>query len=51
MGVRITFTQKLLGHSSIQLTSRFYTHTGLEEMRAALGQLDGGGKRYELRAV
>jgi integrase len=50
-GVPITFTQKLLGHSTIELTSRFYTHTGLEEMRKALGQLDGGGQRYELRAV
>ena len=50
-GVPISFTQKLLGHSTIELTSRFYAHTGLEEMRAALGQLDGGGGTYELRVV
>lgn len=53
-GVPITFTQRLLGHSTVELTSRYYTHTGLEEMRAALGQLDevgGDTKKYELRAV
>jgi hypothetical protein len=44
----------LTGHSTIELASRFYTHTGLEEMRAALGQLDGPGsegRRHELRVV
>jgi integrase len=53
-GLPITFAQKLLGHSTIELTSRFYTHTGLTEMRAALGQLEGpdaGGRKHELRAV
>jgi integrase len=53
-GVPITFTQKLLGHSTVELTSKFYIHAGLDEMRAALGQLEqpeAGGKQYELRVV
>lgn len=35
-GVPITHVQRILGHSSIELTARFYTHLGIEDLRAAI---------------
>ena len=35
-GVPITHTQKLLGHSTIELTAKYYTHIGVDDLRSAL---------------
>lgn len=35
-GVPITYAQKLLGHSTVEMSARVYTHLGEEEMRAAI---------------
>jgi integrase len=40
-GVPITHTQRLLGHSSVELTSRYYTHLGTEDLRAAMERVGG----------
>jgi integrase len=53
-GVPITQTQRLLGHSTSELTAKFYVHSSLEDLRAALGQVDGveaGGEQCDLRLV
>ncbi|MBK7644380.1 MAG: site-specific integrase [Planctomycetes bacterium] len=50
-GVPITQTQRLLGHSTSELTAKFYVHSSLEDLRAALGQVEGATEQYGLRAV
>jgi integrase len=42
-GVPITHTQRLLGHSSIELTSRYYTHLGTDDLRAAIQHIGATG--------
>ena len=46
-GVPITFTQKLLGHSTIELTARYYTHVEVNDLRVALERVgvEGVGAR------
>jgi integrase len=39
-GVPITTTQRLLGHSSVELTSRYYTHLELNDLRAAVESME-----------
>jgi integrase len=41
-GVPITHAQKLLGHSTMELTARVYTHLGEEQMRAAIARIEPG---------
>jgi integrase len=38
-GVPITFAQRLLGHSTVEMTARVYTHLGDEQMRAAIAKI------------
>lgn len=40
-GVPITTTQRILGHSTIELTSRYYTHVEVEDLHAALERVHG----------
>jgi integrase len=40
-GVPITHTQKLLGPSSIELTAKYYTHLGLDDLRGAIERVAG----------
>jgi integrase len=42
-GVPITFVQKLLGHSTIELTARYYTHLDVEDVRRALERASASG--------
>lgn len=35
-GVPITTTARILGHSDIQLTNRYYTHVAIDDLRAAV---------------
>lgn len=44
-GVPITHAQKLLGHSTVEMTARVYTHLGEEQMRAAIDRIDTGAQR------
>jgi len=44
-GVPITFAQRLLGHSTMELTARVYTHLGDEQMRAAIDRIETGAER------
>jgi integrase len=44
-GVPITHAQKLLGHSTVEMTARVYTHLGQEEMRAAIDRIETGPGR------
>jgi integrase len=39
-GVPITHAQRLLGHSTVEMTMRVYTHLGEEQMREAIGKID-----------
>jgi hypothetical protein len=34
--VPITTTQRILGHSTVEMTAKHYTDVGLDEMRAAV---------------
>jgi hypothetical protein len=43
-GVPITFAQRLLGHSTVEMTARVYTHLGEGQMR----ELSPRGKTYSL---
>jgi len=38
-GVPITFAQRLLGHATVEMTARVYTHLGEEQMREAIGRI------------
>jgi integrase len=39
-GVPITHAQKLLGHSTVEMTARVYTHLGDQQMREAIGRIE-----------
>jgi site-specific recombinase XerD len=39
-GVPITHAQKLLGHSTVEMTARVYTHLGEEQMREAIRRIE-----------
>ena len=39
-GVPITHAQKLLGHSTVEMTARVYTHLGEAEMRGAINKIE-----------
>jgi integrase len=52
-GVPITFAQRLLGHSTVEMTARVYTHLGEEQMREAIGRIEptsGADERRLARA-
>jgi integrase len=38
-GVPIVHTQRLLGHSSIELTSKYYVHVGVDDLRLAVARI------------
>ena len=40
-GVPIVQTQKLLGHASIEMTARVYTHLDLRDLRSAMDAVTG----------
>jgi integrase len=48
-GVPITHAQKLLGHSTVEMTARVYTHLGQDEMRAAINKIECSSPASELR--
>jgi len=39
-GVPITFAQRLLGHSTVEMTARIYTHLGEDQMRDAINRIE-----------
>jgi integrase len=39
-GVPITLAQRLLGHSTVEMTARVYTHLGEEQMRSGIDRID-----------
>jgi integrase len=43
--VPITTTQRILGHSSIELTSRYYVHVGVEDLRGAVERTAGSASQ------
>ncbi|MBK7876312.1 MAG: site-specific integrase [Planctomycetes bacterium] len=50
-GVPITTTQKLLGHSTVELTARYYTHVEVEDLRDAIESVAAAAKKSHLKAV
>ena len=50
-GVPITHAQKLLGHSTVEMTARVYTHLGEEQMRAAIDRIETACISSVTRAV
>jgi integrase len=44
-GVPITHAQKLLGHSTVEMTARVYTHLDEQSMRAAIDRIETGAGR------
>jgi integrase len=48
-GVPITFAQRLLGHSRVEMTARVYTHLGDEQLRNAIDQIETSGLAYPAR--
>jgi integrase len=49
--VPITHAQKLLGHSTVEMTARVYTHLDEHNMRDAINQIGSTGTRNQARAV
>jgi integrase len=49
-GVPITFAQKLLGHATVEMTARVYTHLGDQQMREAIGRIETGAERARVMA-
>jgi integrase len=39
-GAPITHTQRILGHSSVEMTSKYYVHVGVEELREAVERVE-----------
>jgi integrase len=39
-GVPITHAQKLLGHATVEMTARVYTHLDEQSMRGAIGRIE-----------
>jgi integrase len=50
-GVPITHAQKLLGHSTVEMTARVYTHLDEQSMRGAIDRIGSTGTRNQARAV
>jgi integrase len=44
-GVPITHAQKLLGHSTVEMTARVYTHLDEQSMRGAIDRMETGAER------
>jgi integrase len=50
-GVPITFAQRLLGHSTVEMTARVYTHLGEEQMREAIERIETPTQTLQARRV
>ena len=53
-GIPLAITQKVLGHATVQMTARIYTHLGVDDLRAALeaaGHAARRRQRWELSAT
>jgi integrase len=47
-GVPITHAQKLLGHSTVEMTARVYTHLDEQSMRGAIDRMEAGARRAQV---
>jgi integrase len=51
-GAPITHTQRILGHSSVEMTSKYYVHVSVEELREAVERVEAAPRRLRvLRGV
>jgi integrase len=47
-GAPITHTQRILGHSSVEMTSKYYVHVGVEELREAVERVEAAPRRLRV---
>jgi integrase len=50
-GVGLVQAQRLLGHSTPELTAQVYTHLGIEDLRGAVEKLEPAAKRRAKRGA
>jgi integrase len=48
-GVPIAFAQRLLGHSTVEMTARVYTHLDQHNMREAINRIETTECQYPAR--
>jgi site-specific recombinase XerD len=50
-GVGLVQAQRLLGHSTPELTAQVYTHLGIEDLRAAVDKIEPATRRRAKRGA